>query len=165
MKLSVYSILFAGLLILSCGSNSSTQPEDTDQQVVATAKESLIEHLNATTFKQKVFDYENPTSFKYNGSIPCIVDFYATWCGPCRKMAPILDELAVTYKGKINIYKVDTDKEQNLAGVMGIRGIPALFFFPTKGEPFRLEGYTTKQDMIMAIEDLLKRSAGEAVKK
>lgn len=163
MKLSILTLLISGILILSCGSNS-TNIDNNGNSTSQAANENLIEHLTAVTFKEKVFNYEDAGTFKYNGTEPCIVDFYATWCGPCKKMAPILDELAVTYKGKIKIYKVDTDKEQNLSGVMGIRGIPALFFFPTKGDPFRLEGYKSQNEMVEAIEEILKRSAADDAK-
>ncbi|HPW27092.1 MAG TPA: thioredoxin domain-containing protein, partial [Tenuifilaceae bacterium] len=95
----------------------------------------MIEHLTAETFKQKVFDYEKNTEWKYEGNRPAIVDFYADWCGPCKMVAPILEELSKEYDGKLNIYKVDTEAEQELAGVFGIRSIPSLLFIPLNDQP------------------------------
>ncbi len=94
-----------------------------------------LEHLNKDTFLSKVFDYEKNKDWNYSGELPCLIDFYADWCGPCKMVAPILEELAEEYKGKINIYKVDTEEEQELAGVFGIRSIPSLLFCPKDGAP------------------------------
>jgi len=91
----------------------------------------MIEHLNKETFKQKVFDYENTQS--YEQDIPCILDFYADWCAPCKMVAPILEELDREYSGKINIYKINTEVEQELAGMFGIRSIPT-FLICSKGK-------------------------------
>ena len=91
------------------------------------------EHLTKDTFLTKVFDYEKNTDWKFTGELPCLIDFYADWCGPCKMVAPILEELAEEYKGKINIYKVDTEDQQELAGVFGIRSIPHCCFVRRTG--------------------------------
>jgi thioredoxin len=116
---------------------------------------TMIEHLTAETFKQKVFDYEKNTEWKYEGNRPAIVDFYADWCGPCKMVAPILEELSKEYDGKLNIYKVDTEAEQELAGVFGIRSIPSLLFIPLNDQPQMAMGALPKDAFKKAFKDVL----------
>jgi thioredoxin 1 len=117
-----------------------------------------LEHLTKNTFISKVFDFEKNKEWKYQGELPCIVDFYADWCGPCKMVAPILEELAAEYKGKINIFKVDTEEEQELAGVFGIRSIPSILFCPADGAPQMAMGALPKDTFKKAIEDILLKS-------
>ena len=116
--------------------------------------------ITKAEFLKKVANYEaNPTEWKYLGDKPCIVDFYTTWCGPCKRLAPIMDELAKEYAGEIYIYKVDTDKEQELAAVFGIRSIPTLLFCPIGENPQIAQGALPKEQLKEAIEKvLLKRN-------
>jgi len=114
-----------------------------------------MEHLTKETFAAKVFDYENSKEWKFSGELPCIIDFYADWCGPCRVVAPILEQLSSEYNGKINIYKIDTDKEQELAAVFGIRSIPSLLFCPKEGKPQMAMGALPKEAFVDAINNLL----------
>lgn len=115
-----------------------------------------MEVLNETTFKTKVFDYEKHQEWQFDGDLPVIVDFYADWCGPCRALAPILQELSEEYKGKINIYKVDTDKSQELAALFEIRSIPSILFVPKSGQPAMMAGLLPKSEFKRAINDILK---------
>lgn len=117
-----------------------------------------MEHLTAETFKTKVFNYEVNKEWKFEGEIPCIVDFYADWCGPCKMVAPILEELSMEYDGRINIYKVDTDKEQELSAVFGIRSIPSILFVPMNGQPQMSMGAMSKEAFKDAIEKILLNS-------
>jgi thioredoxin len=117
-----------------------------------------LEHLTKETFTSKVFDYENNKEWKFAGELPCLIDFYADWCGPCKMVAPILEELAEEYKGKINIYKVDTEEQQELAGVFGIRSIPSILFCPEAGSPQMAMGALPKDTFKKAIEDILLKS-------
>lgn len=114
-----------------------------------------MEHLTAQTFKEKVFNYEKNQDWKYEGALPCIIDFYADWCGPCKMVAPILEELSNEYKGKVNIYKVDTETEQELSAVFGIRSIPSMLFCPVDGQPRMAAGALPKSALIQAINDVL----------
>ena len=114
-----------------------------------------MEHLTKETFREKVFDYENNKDWKYAGNLPCIIDFYADWCGPCKVVAPVLEELAEEYKGKIDIYKVDTEKEQELAAMFGIRSIPSLLFCPADGKPQMAMGALPKEAFVDAINSVL----------
>ena len=93
------------------------------------------EHLTKETFTEKVFNFEQNQDWKFEGKLPCIIDFYADWCGPCKMVAPILEDLSTEYAGKINIYKINTEAEQELAGVFGIRSIPSMLFCPVDGQP------------------------------
>lgn len=117
-----------------------------------------LEHLSKNTFIEKVFDYENNKEWNFQGQLPCLIDFYADWCGPCKMVAPILEELAKEYDGKINIYKVDTEAEQELAAVFGIRSIPSLLFCPVDGAPQMAMGALPKDTFKQAIQDILLKN-------
>lgn len=115
-----------------------------------------VQELTKTEFLKKVANYEaSPNKWVYEGDKPCIVDFYTTWCGPCKMVAPILEELAEEYAGKIDIYKVDTEKEEGLAASFGIRSIPSLLFCPMNGQPQMAKGAMGKADFKKAINEVL----------
>lgn len=113
-------------------------------------------YLTTQEFKERVYNYdENPKSFKYEGSLPAIVDFFATWCGPCKALSPTLDDLTNEYDGKINIYKVDVDKNEELSNVFGIRSVPTLLFIPKEGQPSISAGAPSKAQLKQIIENQL----------
>ncbi len=114
-----------------------------------------MEHLTKQTFFEKVFNYEQNKEWKFEGKLPCIIDFYADWCQPCKIVAPILEELAKEYEGKINIYKVNTEQEVELAAAFGIRSIPSMLFCPSDGQPQMAVGALPKETLIQAINDVL----------
>jgi thioredoxin len=116
----------------------------------------MTEHLTAQTFKEKVFNYEVNKEWKFEGSLPCMIDFYADWCGPCKMVAPVLEELSEEYDGKLNIYKVNTEEEQELSAVFGIQSIPSLLFVPSDGQPQMAMGALPKDTFKQAIKDVLK---------
>ncbi len=118
----------------------------------------MTELLTKETFFEKVFNFEKNKEWKFEGDVPCIIDFYADWCGPCKMVAPILEELSKEYKGKLNIYKVDTEAEQELAAAFGIRSIPSMLFVPKDSEPQMAQGAMPKHDLEKIIEDVLKVS-------
>lgn len=115
----------------------------------------MIEHLTVETFKQKVFNFEKNKEWKFEGEKPAIIDFYADWCGPCKMVAPILEELSKEYDGKLNIYKVDTESEQELAAVFGIKSIPSLLFVPKDSQPQMAMGALPKDSFKKAFKDVL----------
>lgn len=123
-----------------------------------TKKENKTKTINLTKqeFILKVADLEkNPTEWKYLGDKPAIIDFYADWCRPCKVLAPTLEELAGEYDGEIYVYKVDTEKEKELASLFGIRSIPSLLFIPMEGTPRMSQGVIPKAQLKEAIEDVL----------
>lgn len=116
----------------------------------------MPEHLTKETFLEKVFNYEDNKEWKFEGELPCLIDFYADWCMPCKMIAPILEELSQEYEGKINIYKVNTEEQQELAAAFGIQSIPSLLFVPMEGEPQMAAGALPKDTLVQAIKDTLK---------
>jgi len=113
--------------------------------------------LTADKFKEEVFDYSTEKEWKFKGEVPAIIDFYADWCGPCKMVAPILEELSEDYKDDIIIYKVDTEVERELAGIFGIQSIPSILFIPLEGRPMMQAGALPKSVFKSVIdEELLK---------
>ena len=123
---------------------------------IHTMEKVMLEHLTLETFKQKVFNFEENKEWKFEGDKPCLIDFYADWCQPCKMVAPILEQLADEYEGKINIYKVNTEEQQQLAGVFGVQSIPSLLFVPKEGQPQMAMGALPKDTFEKAIADVLK---------
>jgi thioredoxin 1 len=116
----------------------------------------MLEHLTKQSFKEKVFNFEANKEWKYEGKVPCLIDFYADWCGPCKMVAPVLEELQKEYGDNLVIYKVDTEQEQELAGMFGIQSIPSLLFVPVDGQPQMAMGALPKDTFVKAISDVLK---------
>ena len=114
-----------------------------------------LEHLTKQAFLDKVFNYEVNKEWKFEGELPAIIDFYADWCGPCKMVAPILEELSVEYKGKIDIYKIDTEAEQELAAAFNIRSIPSMLFITKDGQPQMAVGALPKDALKNAITEVL----------
>jgi thioredoxin 1 len=121
----------------------------------------MTEHLTKETFLQKVFNYEMHDEWKFEGTLPCVIDFGAEWCAPCRMVAPIIDELAREYEGKVNFYKINTEEELELAAAFGIRSIPSLLFVPLEGQPKMAVGALPKPALIQAVEQELLSTTPE----
>jgi thioredoxin len=153
----IVKVLFVMLVAIIAG----CQPASNDKNLkklkaeIKTIKEDKMEHLTKETFQKKVFNYEVNKEWKYEGDLPCLIDFYADWCGPCKMVAPVLEELAKEYEGKIHIYKVDTEAQQELAAAFGIRSIPSLLFCPKEGQPQMAQGALPKASMEKAIKEIL----------
>lgn len=124
--------------------------------LIAEIVEVKPEHLTLETFKEKVFDFETETKWNFKGEIPAIIDFYADWCGPCKRVAPIMEELAIEYEGKVTIYKIDTEDQKQLAAIFGIRSIPSILFIPKEGQPQMSMGALPKEDFVQMIKEILK---------
>lgn len=118
----------------------------------------MIEHLTEDTFKEKVFNFEQSKEWKFEGDLPCVIDFYADWCGPCKMVAPILEELQEEYKGKLDIYKVNTEEQRQLSAMFGIQSIPSILFVPKDGQPQMSQGALPKDSFKQAFSDVLKVS-------
>ncbi len=117
---------------------------------------NMAEFLTSETFKEKVFDYANEKEWKYKSDLPGIIDFYADWCGPCKMVAPIIEELSTEYEGKLNVWKVDTEAQQELAGAFGIQSIPSILFIPVDGQPQMAAGALPKA----TFEKIIKEELG-----
>lgn len=118
-------------------------------------------HLTTEDFKEKVFNYETEAEWQYKGQLPAIIDFYADWCGPCRTVAPLLEELSEEYNGKLIIYKTDTDKEAELLALFGIQSIPTFLFIPLEGKPMVQRGAVPKNIFKQVIEERLLQSVSQ----
>lgn len=114
-----------------------------------------MEHLTKETFLEKIFNFEQNKEWKFEGKLPCLIDFYADWCQPCKMVAPILEELSEEYKGKIDIYKIDTEVERELSAAFGIQSIPSLLFCPADGQPQMAQGALPKETMKQVIDEVL----------
>lgn len=144
------------LLVTTTACGRASNNNNVKQETMATEGKGQVIHLTKAEFLDKVYNFEkNPNEWKYEGDKPAIVDFYADWCGPCKMVAPILDELAKEYEGQIVIYKVDTEKEKELAGAFGIRSIPSILFIPMEGEPQMAQGAMPKASFKKAIDEFL----------
>ena len=117
-----------------------------------------LEHLTNETFKEKIFNYEANKEWKFEGETPAIIDFYADWCGPCKVVAPILEELKAEYGDKLDIFKVNTEEQQELSSVFGIQSIPSLLFIPKEGQPQMAMGALPKETFKQAISEVLSVS-------
>lgn len=136
--------------------SAKTDKPEKDKVTVKSEQTGEVITLNKADFISKVFNYEkNPNQWVYEGDKPCIIDFYADWCGPCKAVAPILKDLAAQYKNDIIIYKINVDKEKELAGVFGIRSIPTILFVPKEGKPMVSQGALPKEEFIKQINDFL----------
>jgi thioredoxin 1 len=156
-KYALLATMFAFIVMADgCGKGKTESAKDLNNN--QNIKKGNMEHLTAQTFKEKVFNYETNKDWKFEGDLPCIVDFYADWCGPCKMVAPVLEELSNEYEGKIHIYKVDTEHEQELAQVFGIKSIPSILFIPKDGQPQMSMGAMPKESFKQAIDDVLLKS-------
>ena len=156
MKTKVLTLVVAmsmSLAVLACNSGQGSDNAQTTTEQTATVK---AVHITKAEFLEKVMNYEkNPQEWIYLGDKPCLIDFYASWCGPCKRLAPVLDELAQEYDGEIYIYKVNTEQERELAAVFGIRSIPTLLFCPMGENPQVAQGALPKEQLKEAIDKVL----------
>lgn len=151
MKKVALILLLAGVAFASCSGQTRKNNEQNKEE-----KKMKTIHLTKSEFLTKVVDYEkNPNEWKYLGDKPAIIDFYASWCGPCKMLAPVLEELAAEYGDSIYIYKIDTEQEQELAAAFNIRSIPTLLFVPISGAPQLAQGALPKATLKDAIDKVL----------
>lgn len=157
MQTKVLMTAMLGLMLFnaSCAQESKTRDIANNEQIKNEKKMNVTE-LTLDAFKDKIMDYEaNPKEWKYKGERPAIIDFYAVWCGPCKATAPIVNSLAEEYAGKVDFYKVDVDKQQELAALFGIRSIPSLLFIPVEGQPQMQVGAMNRMSFNEMIKNVL----------
>ena len=122
--------------------------------LLPTMAEDVV-YLTTDQFRQRIFDYKTNKEWKYDGEKPRVIDFYTTWCGPCKRLAPIMEELSQTYCGLVTFYKVDTEREKELAYVFGISSIPQVMYIPKEGKPILLKGLYPKENIVNIIDEFL----------
>ncbi len=159
-KATLVLLMVTAMALTACSPQNSKKSQTTDnvnkELKVKEKKNMTVTELTTSEFKKRVMDFDkHPQEWVFEGDKPAIIDFYATWCGPCKATAPILDELANDYAGKIDIYKVDVDQQQELAALFGVRSIPSLLFIPKEGKPQMQVGAMNKQQFEAAIKSTL----------
>ncbi len=151
MKRKVFlSLIISAMFFVTCKS------ENTGTSGTKNAEPAAVVQLTNDGFKKMIYNYDLSKEWKYEGNKPAIIDFYADWCGPCRQLSPIVEEIAKEYSGKIVVYRVNTDKEKDLAQNMGITGLPTLLFIPVEGTPRMSMGLIPKESLVKAINEVLK---------
>lgn len=151
-------LIFAVMALVSIASCSFAQNSENETKKEATTKKEnnmKTIHLTKEEFLTKVFNYETSKEWKYLGDKPALIDFYASWCGPCKALAPVLEELAAEYGDEIYIYKINTEEEQELAAAFNIRSIPTLLFIPMEGQPQMAMGAMPKNSLKEAIDEVM----------
>ena len=160
MKTPLYILLASALMLVGCTNNkkadNSARKQTTEQKTDAAASDGgAVTQLSAADFRLKIMDYEtHQTEWVFEGKHPAVIDFYTTWCGPCKMMAPIVEEMAKAYAGKVDFYKVDIDKEQELAQTFGIQSIPTFLFIPVKGKPTIQMGAMPKETFEKMVKEI-----------
>ena len=143
----ILALIMGGIVNFACAHSSESKAN--------TAESGEVIQMNNDMFLKNIFNYKTNKEWKYEGTTPVVIDFYADWCGPCRRVSPIMKELAKEYEGKITIYKVDTDKEQDLSRAMGIQSLPTIVFIPVKGQPQVIMGAADKETFKKAVDTVL----------
>lgn len=153
-----YFVVLIGSLLFftSTSCANSTEPNVVPTTTVSSTDQKEVVYLDKVSFKDKVFDYENNTQWKYAGKVPAILDFYADWCGPCKMLSPVLEGIQKEYNGKLQVFKVDTDKEKELAATFGIQSLPTVVFIPLNGQPQAVMGFQPKEELEKIITEVLK---------
>ena len=161
-KLFLAIIALSVTVLISCGNTNEPESKNdiattqVSEETTSSEESGKPMHLNKDLFLEKVMNYEkNKDTWVYEGDKPCIIDFYADWCKPCKLIAPIMVELAEEYEGEIYVYKIDTEKERELASIFGIRSIPSVLFVPMEGKPQMSTGALPKETFKQAIDNFL----------
>lgn len=148
-KSLLFLIIIFPLVFNECKADNPSSPSKKDTTV------NNVVPMTNETFKKVVFNYDENKEWKFEGDKPAIIDFYADWCPPCRQLSPLVEEIAKEYSGKIDVYKVDTDKETTLAQALGITNLPTLLFIPAEGTPQMTMGALPKENLVKAINEIL----------
>jgi thioredoxin 1 len=146
--------LLLTLVIISLGISDCTagNPEN---KTNTSSNDNEVVVLTTETFKKLIFNYDVNKAWKYEGTLPAIIDFYADWCPPCRQLSPLVEEIAKEYHGRIVVYKVNTDKEKGLTQSLGITNLPTLLYIPANGKPQITLGAIPKETLVKTIDEIL----------
>jgi len=117
-----------------------------------------VRYITTEQFRERIFDYTKEKDWSYKGEKPCVIDFYTTWCGPCKRLAPIMEEMSQQYCDRVVFYKADTERERELAYVFGISSIPQVLYIPAEGKPMLLKGLYPKEEIVKIIDEFLLKS-------
>lgn len=151
-KISVLVFALFIMSFISCNGVGATKTENATSEI----KVGVVNQMNTEMFKKLVYNYQkNPNDWVFEGKQPCIIDFYADWCRPCKMVAPIMEELATQYRGKVTFYKINIDQERELSQTFNIQSIPALLYIPADGQPRISVGLSSKEGYIQQIQSLL----------
>ncbi|MEA3503647.1 MAG: thioredoxin [Bacteroidota bacterium] len=161
-QIGILILLIASLNLTGCNNSEATNAKEANKDTKAVTKSEGDDniakpiHLTKEMFLTKVMNYEkNQKDWIFEGDKPCVIDFYADWCQPCKRVAPIMEELAKEYKGKVDIYKINTEEQRELAGVFGIKSIPSILFVPMTGKPQMTQGALPKEQFEKIIKEFL----------
>jgi thioredoxin len=149
-RLFYTSILIISLIFVNCTSGKTE-----NKNSASVSSTGVVQQLTSGEFRQVIYNYDTNPEWKFEGTMPVIIDFYADWCPPCRQLSPLVEEIAKEYNGKIVVYKVDTDKEKELAQKLGITSLPTLLYIPAKGKPQVTLGYIPKESIVKTINEVL----------
>jgi thioredoxin len=150
-------MIIAGVVIFVVNANNNSNSAETKSKETVKKEHvsSYVQHLNLESFKTKIFNFEQHKDWNYAGSQPAIIEFYADWCGPCKMIAPVLDELSVKYKDEVKIYKINVDHQKQLAGMFRVQSIPTFFFIPADDKPYMARGALSKEALTQQINEKL----------
>ncbi len=161
-NIALFLILLAAPFFMACSDTKGSEQNNEKTENVAlggddqTKSDAKPEFLTYDEFLKKVWNFEkNPQQWVYEGDVPCVIDFYADWCGPCKRVAPIMEELAQKYDGKLKVYKINVDKERKLASVFQVRSIPSVLFVPKEGKPMMQVGAMARDDYFKVVNEHL----------
>jgi len=164
MKKSIFSLFrIALLLLVSCGGQKDSKTTDETETITKTELPAsghwdgtgTVVYLSQDDFASQVFDFRNEKNWNYKGTVPCVIDFYADWCKPCKLVAPIMDELAAKYKGKVQFFKINIDMEKDLTNAFRIQSIPSILVCPMQGNPVMTQGVLPQNEYERLLDEIV----------
>lgn len=150
-------LLITAIFLAALSSGCNSGKKSSHESSIAAQKDGVPVYLTEESFKEKVFNFDKNKEWKYEGTKPAVIDFYADWCAPCRQLSPILEDVVKGYNGRVILYKVDTEKEKDLTGKLGVEALPTLLYIPVNGKPQARMGLVSREDLKQAIDQILPK--------